>query len=131
VNADISVQTFVETKPSIESYWRGVILFGRNVASYKFALGKALLEFVDQGREVVTLHELAEPYARRICEHLKAVDKQGTFQRSRFLDACRAFNGGELNREALVESTVRLGFANVIDAFHVVNQANIPASRLA
>ena len=25
-------------------YWRGIVLFGRNLASYKFALAKALLE---------------------------------------------------------------------------------------
>jgi hypothetical protein len=31
---------FLEVQPSIENYWRALILFGRNVASYKFALGR-------------------------------------------------------------------------------------------
>jgi hypothetical protein len=35
---------FIEVQPTVENYWRALILFGRNVASYKFALGKALLE---------------------------------------------------------------------------------------
>ena len=29
---------FYDIDPSLENYWRGVILFGRNVASYKFAV---------------------------------------------------------------------------------------------
>ena len=39
---DGDMQTFLESKPRTESIWRSVILFGRNVASYKFALGKSL-----------------------------------------------------------------------------------------
>ncbi len=32
------IEEFKEQYPSLESYWRSIILFGRNVASYKFAL---------------------------------------------------------------------------------------------
>ena len=35
---------FYNNEPTLENYWRGVILFGKNSASYKFALAKALLE---------------------------------------------------------------------------------------
>ena len=35
---------FTETTPTLESFWWSIILFGRNVASYKFALGKSLLD---------------------------------------------------------------------------------------
>ena len=38
--------SFTEVQLSRKSYWRPVILFGRNVASNKFGLGKALLELV-------------------------------------------------------------------------------------
>lgn len=34
----LSMSEFYEIEPSLENYWRAVILFGRNVASYKFAL---------------------------------------------------------------------------------------------
>lgn len=96
-------------------------MFGRNVASYKFALGKSLLELAGQDSDAVTLGELAVPFARHLCEHLQLSDKQGTFAQRRFLDACRAYNRGELTQTQLVEQTARLGFNNVIDAFHVVN----------
>jgi len=35
-------------------------------------------------------------------------------------------NRGELTKSQLIEQTVRLGFTNVIDAFHVVGRAEIP-----
>jgi 5-methylcytosine-specific restriction endonuclease McrA len=117
---------FVETQPTREDYWRSVILFGANVASYKFALGKALLELAPKPEEFVSLSALAEPFSRHICEHLRQADKQGTSGSSKFLEACRAANRGELTPEQLRDATARLGFNNVIDAFHVVNGAEIP-----
>jgi hypothetical protein len=117
---------FENFKPSTESYWRSIILFGRNVASYKFALGKALLELVDKEKTSVTLEELSLPFAKHITNHLRISDKQGTFSSSRFLDACRKFNQGEINGEDLRKITVKHGFENVIDAFHHVNQDDVP-----
>jgi len=45
-----NITLFQETHPSLASYWRSVILFGRNVASYKFALAKSLLEIAPTGK---------------------------------------------------------------------------------
>jgi hypothetical protein len=117
---------FTETTPTLDNFWRSIILFGRNVASYKFALGKALLELSGQGRDAIGLEELAVPFARSLCEHLRQADKQTTSNESRFLDACRAFNRGELTETELTARTTQLGFNNVIDAFHVVNQGQVP-----
>ncbi len=36
------VDRFISVTPTTENYPRGVVLFGRNVASYKFALAKSL-----------------------------------------------------------------------------------------
>jgi hypothetical protein len=105
---------------------RRAFLFGRNVATYKFALGKSLLELSEQERDFVTLEELAEPFSRHLCEHLKLADRQGTFAESQFLDACRAHNRAELGRDELRATTARLCFNNVIDAFHVVGPGPIP-----
>ena len=53
-------------------------------------------------------------------------DRQTTSHSSRFLDACRAFNRGELAEDRLVATTARFGFNNVIDAFHVVGAGLVP-----
>ena len=120
-----SVTHFTEVQPTLENYWRSIILFGRNVASYKFALGKSLLELSQQGKETVSLEELAEPFARHICEHLQIAAKQATSASSRFLDTCRKFNADEIKKEELLDATAKLGFNNVIDAFHVVHDGEI------
>lgn len=116
---------FEDINPSLENYWRAIILFGRNVASYKFALAKSLLEIGKNTSDIVSLSELAEPFSRHVCEHLKINDKQATSSSSQFLDICRAYNLGEIDKAKLIDSTVRLGFVNVIDAFHNVNNAEI------
>jgi hypothetical protein len=117
---------FIDTQPTREDYWRSIILFGRNVASYKFALAKSLLELATDEPTFIRLEELAVPFSRHVAEHVGRVDRQATSSSSRFLDACRKFNRGELDQDALVRQTVGLGFQNVIDAFQIVNNAAIP-----
>ena len=117
---------FIEAQPTREDYWRSLILFGRNVASYKFALAKSLLELASNEPNFIKLDELAASFSRHIAEHLARVDKQATSSSSRFLEACRQFNVGALGQDELVRKTVKFGFQNVIDAFHVVNSKPIP-----
>ena len=117
---------FFETKPKKETLWRSIILFGRNVASYKFALGKALIDLADKEKTFVKLEDLAEPYAKYLIEHIRMNDKQGTFQSSKFLNACRDYERNKISKNDLISKTVSLGFNNVIDAFHVVGRGEIP-----
>jgi hypothetical protein len=120
------MSVFTDTQPSLDNYWRAVILFGQNVATYKFALGQALLEVASREQAFVSLEELAEPFSRHLIEHLKTGRKQITSKSSTFLDTCRKFLDESITKDQLVEQTVRLGFNNVIDAFHVVNRAEVP-----
>ena len=117
---------FIGKEPTLEDYWRSIILYGSNVACYKFALGKALLEIAPTGKTFITLEELAEPFSRHITEHLKQNPKQTTSLKSRFLEKCDRFNQGEVSKDELIATTVRLGFENVIDAFHNVNKSELP-----
>jgi len=117
---------FAASTETPTQHWRSIVLFGRNVASYKFALAKSLIELGSAGRDLISLEDLAIPFARNICEHLTLVDRQGTFEHSKFLDACRYFNAGRINEDELQTATVNLGFNNVIDAFHVVGSGAVP-----
>ena len=112
---------FYDVEPTAENYWRAIILFGRNSASYKFALAKALFDLQKQGKTQVTLDELAIPYATHLCEHLESHPKQGTSEQSTFLGKLRAFNQKEIKEDEMIAHTVRYGFANVLDAFHNVH----------
>ena len=120
------IEEFKEQYPSLESYWRSIILFGKNVASYKFALAQSLLEIAPTGKTIITLEELAVPFSKHICRHIASAPKQATSQNSRFLQACKDYNADLISYDKLIDTTVSLGFNNVIDAFHVVNNGEIP-----
>lgn len=120
-----SMNRFLEMQPTLENHWRALCLFGRNVATYKFALGRALLELRDQPGDRVSLEDLALPFATGVCQHLQTAPKQATSASSRFLDGCRAFNSGKIDEATLRTLTVRFGFNNVIDAFHRLGPADL------
>jgi len=121
-----STTPFIESKPNPASCWRAIVLFGRNVASYKFALARSLVELAPATDDLVRLDDLAVPFAREIARHLDSADRQATSRSSVFLDACRNFNRGELSADQLRAETVRRGFNNVIDAFHIVGSSDVP-----
>jgi hypothetical protein len=116
---------FYQVDPSNENYWRSVILFGKNVASYKFALAQSLIDLHAKPDDLITLEQLAEPFSRHICQHLKHAPKQVTSKSSKFIEACIAHNQSNIDKDSLIGHTVKLGFQNVIDAFHIVNGSEI------
>ena len=109
---------FLNVEPTIENRWRAIILFGRNMASFKFTLGEALLSVGNAPGDLIRLDELALPYAKALCRHLQNAPKQITTSAGQFLKACVSWNEGVVDDEALRDLTVRLGFNNVVDAFH-------------
>lgn len=117
---------FVEHIPTTESIWRSIVLFGRNVASYKFALARSLLELAEQEQTFIKLEDLASPFTAHLLEHLSREKKQGTFKSSKFLNACKEYSDQKISRDDLIAKTVSLGFNNVIDAFHVVGEGEVP-----
>lgn len=118
---------FYELDPSLDNYWRAIILFGRNSASYKFALAKSLYDIHSTGKTVIPLDELAEPYASHLCSRLKKHPKQITRNQSTFLENLRSFNDGIISHDEMIRQTVRNGFNNVIDAFHNVHGQEVGA----
>lgn len=112
-------QPFIPLQPTVEDCWRGVILYGRNTASYKFSLASALLTMKPVSGQLIKLEDLAPVFAKSIAEHLKSSPKQITTRDGKFIKSCQEFNlDGNLSR--LVDIAVAHGFTNVIDAFHVV-----------
>lgn len=122
------IERFHSIEPSDAHYWRAINLFGRNVASYKFALAKSLLSIAKDGVISLTLDDLCEPFSLNLCEHLKVAPKQITSSgRNEFLEACGSYNNNDLSKAELLETTRRLGFKYVLDAFHVVNGKELDA----
>jgi len=118
---------FLSTAPTVEDCWRGVVLYGRNTASYKFALASALLEMRPQAGQLVKLDDLAPAFALNVARHLAESPKQITTSNGKFIEACLTYNQDQ-KLDALVDSAVAYGFANVIDAFHMV--ASTPVAQM-
>jgi hypothetical protein len=112
--------------PSIESQWRALILFGKNSATYKFALAKSLLGIIEEQKTKISLAELAIPFADSIIAHLKTNNKQGNSSSSKFLEGCRNYISGTISQEQLYSLTEKYGFVNVVDAFQNINGGSIP-----
>ena len=102
-------EPFIEHTPTRESCWRAIVMMGRNVATYKFALAASLIELSSKGGDFIPLEDLAVPFSKNLCEHLKHSDKQITSARSQFLESCRKANQGEVSSEGLIETTARVG----------------------
>ncbi|NEU77571.1 HNH endonuclease domain-containing protein [Nostoc sp. UIC 10630] len=119
----MSESKFFAIDPTLEDYWRAAILFGKNVACYKFALGKSLLELATMGKTIITLDELAEPFSRHVVEHLQQCDTQNQASEKPypFIQACRQFNKGEITKDKLIATTAQEAFKVVLDKFHNVN----------
>jgi len=120
------VNEFYEIEPNLENYWRSIILFGRNVASYKFALAKALYDLRRSSNDLIPLEELARPYVKHLLEHLQQNPKQITSKSSKFISVCQQFNNEEITYDQLINTATKYGFQNVIDAFHNVNSIEVP-----
>jgi hypothetical protein len=116
---------FLDNDPNLSTAWRSIVLFGVNVASYKFALARALIDSADRSSDLVQMDELALPYAMHLCAHLRNADKQNTQSTSRFLEACRRYNANGISKAQLIDETKKYGFQEVLKAFHRVNGSDI------
>ena len=115
--------TFIPVNPTVEDCWRGIILYGQNSASYKFALAESLLQLNPQAGELVKLEDLAPIFGKAIAGHIGHSPRQGT-KPGKFLESVQSFNvDGDLNE--LVKATVAGGFVNVIDAFHNIGTSAV------
>ena len=100
--------------------WRSILLFGSNTATYKFALGGALLDAARSGNDEIKLPDLAVLFADKMCRHIELEARQATNPSSAFLNACRAYNSNSIEHDELIAVTMSQGFRYVLDAFHRV-----------
>ena len=114
--------------PSLESYWRSLILFGRNTATYKFALAESLFDFAHEGITRVGLDELAVPFSEHTCKHLEVASRQSTGNPGPFLEACSLYNDGKISHDKLIDTTSSEAFKYVLDRFHAVGGQDIPVT---
>ncbi|TNP14134.1 HNH endonuclease [Bacillus tropicus] len=111
-----------------EDFWRTIILYGLNQATYKIALGQSLIRFSEQQRNVVSMNELAEDFFDMYLERLKNGKPQlATPNRQTAMERIiNSYNIGKLTRSQAIEKVEREAFNDVIDRFHTVDSLQVP-----
>lgn len=107
-------------KATPELYFRSLILYGQNVATYKFALGQSILALASDGRTVIHLDDLAQEFSANMVAHVATGKSQCTNANSSYIDACLAYHQGDITHDNLIRETKSKGFRYVLDAFHVL-----------
>ncbi|WP_409304707.1 HNH endonuclease domain-containing protein [Peribacillus sp. SCS-155] len=113
-----------------EDYWRTIILYGLNQATYKIALGQSLIRFSQEQKNFVSMNELAEDFFDMYKERLKNGKPQlATPNRQTAMERIvNSFNIGKLSRSQAIEKVEREAFNDVIDRFHTVDSLKMPVS---
>jgi len=109
-------------------YWRAIVLYGANVATYKIALAACLIKFAEHGKTHVSMTELAQDFFHRYRDRLASGKPQlSNPDRKTVLErVVAAYTAGTLTETAAIDRVERQGFSDVVPRFHVVNGAPIP-----
>ena len=110
-----------------QDYWRSIILYGRNVATYKIALGQVLLDAAAQDVSTISMPDLSlaffRAYRTRLANGLPQMNIRG---RTTLLERVVAsYNDGSLTENQATEIVERAGFNDVVPRFHTVGQESL------
>jgi 5-methylcytosine-specific restriction endonuclease McrA len=113
---------------TLQDYWRAIVLYGHNVATYKVALADCLIAFARDRKTHVAMPELAEAFFQRYVDRLASGQpQQSNPARKTVLErTVEAYQAGQLTEAAAVEHVARQGFNDVLPRFHTVNSAPVP-----
>jgi hypothetical protein len=111
-----------------QDYWRAIVLYGNNVATYKIALADVLIAFARESKTQVTMPELADAFFHRyLARFANGQPQQSDPSRKTVLErTIEAYRAGQLTETAAVEQVARQGFNDVVPGFHTVNGAPVP-----
>jgi hypothetical protein len=113
---------------SAEDYWRAIVLFGLNTATYKIALGKCLITFAKQAKTSVSTPELSEAffdlYSRRLVTNKPQLSHPGRLTVMERIVALH--NAGQLNRNTAIERVEQDAFKDVLPRFHTLGDIHLP-----
>ena len=108
---------------SPEEYWKAIVLFGRNNATYKMALGKCLLKFAENDKTTVPWDELSTSflsiYRKRLMEN--PMPQQGHPSRLTVLERIVSqMNLGVITEDEAIGKIRHEGFKEVIPRFQKI-----------
>jgi hypothetical protein len=104
-------------------YWKGIVLYGLNQATYKIALGKTILELASAGNEVVSWELLSKVYLDNYIERLKLSDapqQNNPSKRTKMERIVEQLNKGIINYDSAIKLVGLEAFNDVIPRFQTI-----------
>ncbi len=104
-------------------YWKAIILYGLNQATYKIALGKTLLQLSHAGKNTVDWNTLARTFLNNYIERLKTnpMPQQTNPARRTVMERInQQLLLGTITYEGAVERVETDGFNDVVPRFHTI-----------
>lgn len=104
-----------------EDYWKALVLYGLNQATYKIALGKTLLELSARGFTKVPWDELSAEFLRQYLLRLNIdspLPQQATPSRRTRMEQIVSSVKAGLSTDAAVDEVGQTAFGDVIHRFH-------------
>ncbi|MGI6631843.1 MAG: HNH endonuclease [Bacillota bacterium] len=110
-------------------FWRAIILYGRNTATYKMALGRCIADLVRGGQTRVPIDDLAlrffDLYKSRLVNGKPQLSYRGRL--SVMEQVVEQHNRGLLDTDGIIARINAQPFAEVIPRFHTVNSESVLA----
>jgi hypothetical protein len=110
------------SKFETKDYWKSLILYGLNQATYKIALGKTLLNLCDQGYTVVPWDVLSKEFLQQYIHRLttgEALPQQSIpARRTRMEQIVSAYKSDKLSFDGAISEVGDTAFNDVIHRFH-------------
>ncbi|MDX1401127.1 MAG: hypothetical protein R3245_04320, partial [Kiloniellales bacterium] len=106
-------------------YWKGIVLYGLNTATYKMALARCLLTFAKSGENLVQWDQLAssfyKEYRQRLLDH--PMPQQAMRGRLTTLERIvKEETLGNINHSQAIENVASVLFNDVVPRFHTIGR---------
>lgn len=107
-----------------DDYWRSIILFGLNQATYKIALGKTLLTLASGKQEIISWDDLSAAFLDQYLLRLSVEDphpqQSNPGRRTVMERVVLQLNQGSITRDKAIDDVGLNAFNDVILRFHTV-----------
>jgi len=104
-----------------QDYWKALILFGLNQATYKIALGKSLLTLASREQSKITWEQLSEEFLNQYQARLAVAEpmpQQGNPSRRTAMEHIVLATQQGMNRDKAIVEVGEKAFNDVIQRFH-------------
>ena len=104
-------------------YWKGIVLYGLNQATYKIALGKTILELASQNKETIDWNQLSKVYLDTYIERLKTnynPQQSNPSRKTKMERIIDSLNKEMINYEEALNLVATEAFNDVVPRFQTI-----------